>query len=142
MALASAGAIGGQLLAIDHPDVEDRLINPLAVWDFTAEDGLAFTIVDIQIRYDDLLASLEGIDENDLKLFHFVDDDWVDITTGIDTILKILSADGVSSFSQFAVATAVAPPIPEPSSLLLLGGLALGLVRRRRPNQRRAELQQ
>lgn len=129
---SNAGALSISLLATDHPNVEPLLDTPLAVWEIQPDENLAFATVDLAIRYDDLLAGLEGLVEADLKLLHFVGGEWIDVTDSVDDTNKIISAVGLTSFSQFAVAAGVtAPFVPEPSTLTLLGLGAAGLLRRR-----------
>jgi parallel beta-helix repeat protein len=87
----------------------------------------------ICINYDESLAD----DENSLKLFHYEDGNWIDVTTSLDTTENIICG-AVTSFSEFIVAEPIGltpPPVPEAPSMILVGiGLlaTILLVRGRR----------
>ncbi len=100
----------------------------MAVWDFQPPAGFSFDSVDLTFRYDDAMAAALGLNESTLSLFHYEGGQWVDIVTSVDTVNKLIHANGVTSFSTFAVGVT---PEPATLTLLALGGLAV-LRRRRR----------
>jgi hypothetical protein len=64
-------------------------------------------------------------------VYHFHNGQWEQVTSSIDTGNKWIYANGITSFSQFAVGV-----VPEPSTIVLLATVALaGLLawRRRQP---------
>ena len=132
MKLDFAGVNGGDLtvslLAADHSEAADIDGDVLGVWSI---DGDAFDFgtgdVDLTIRYDDALAASLGLSEGDLKFYHFVGGNWVDVTTGVDTAGNLISADGVDSFSLFAVGN-----VPEPTTMGLLAVGAVAALAQRR----------
>ena len=126
---ATAGSLSVSLLASDRTDVPGGLVNPVGVWDLAGSGGLSFSSVDLTFRYDDILA---GANESNLKLFHYVGGTWVTVPGSLDTANNWLTATGVSSFSEFAIATGFQEiAVPEPSTILLLA-LGGALLRRRR----------
>lgn len=73
---------------------------------------------------EDLLGA--DVDENQLAIYHRVDDEWVRLEGIVDTELNTITVE-TDSFSPFAMGVT-----PEPTSLALLGGGALALLRRRK----------
>jgi len=93
--------------------------------------GVQFDEFDLTIRYDDIFAGIEGINENNLKLFSS-STGLIDIATLLDTSNKRITAENISTFSQFVVALDADIPEPSTVSLLGLGLLGLAAARRRR----------
>jgi hypothetical protein len=115
--VAAPAQLTGSLLATDNAD----LIGPfpsgseiIGVWNLALSQQ--FTKANITFRYDDYLAHELGIDDESLlQVYQFRNGKWEQITSGIDTGNKWIYANGVTSFSQFAVGI-----VPEPSSIVLL----------------------
>ncbi|HLA83165.1 MAG TPA: hypothetical protein VJL29_00090 [Thermoguttaceae bacterium] len=117
--VTAAGRVDIALLASEREDVAAGLVNPVGIWDFSISSGLAFSNADLTFRYDDASAAALGVSEADLKLFHFDQGQWQEVTSVVlDENTNTLQASGLTSFSTYAVATAV---IPEPGMLSLLG---------------------
>ncbi len=127
--IQSAGTLSISLLASDRADVPEAPFAAyggtlIGIWDIVPGGGFAFGAgsVDLTFRYDDALAPAT----KDLYVFHYTGGQWLPITSGIDLNTKTIWADGVTSFSLFAVGY-----IPEPASALLLALASLGTLRRR-----------
>jgi cyclophilin family peptidyl-prolyl cis-trans isomerase len=73
---------------------------------------------------EDLLGT--GVDENELAIYHRVDDEWIELAGVVDTDANTITVE-TDSFSPYAMGVT-----PEPTSLALLGGGALALLRRRK----------
>jgi lipopolysaccharide export system protein LptA len=124
------GTLQTSLLSTDRSDVSAGLINPIGVWDvdtISATPGFfdGSGVADMTIRYDDALTATLGVTEANLNVYQFTGGNWVDITTGIDTVKNQISADGITSFSQFAVAESLTAltgttAVPEPTTLILV----------------------
>lgn len=81
------------------------------------------------VRYED--TAVTGT-EGDLKLWHYTGGAWVDITGSIDTTNKVITSDAIDNLSYFAVANTISgTPVPEPTTLGLLGLGGLAILRRR-----------
>ena len=75
--------------------------------------------------FDPSKVAAAGLDETDLRLLHYENGQWVDVTGYIDTEHNVIYSVALSSFSPFALTA-----IPEPSSLMLLiMGMVLSLAR-------------
>jgi hypothetical protein len=87
--------------------------------------------VSLVFRYDD--SRLGGLDESQLKVYHYTGSAWEELVTAIDPDNHTASVSGVNSFSPFAVGFEISGGIiPEPASLALLTlGTAWMLTRRR-----------
>jgi len=104
----------------------------VGVWDFLLPDGSSLQSADLAFRYDNLYAARLGMVEADLRVLHFDGKAWLDVTSGLDTLNHLIYAQGVESFSYYAVGA-----VPEPATaVVLLGGLALLLARRRTERSR------
>ena len=109
--VTSGGSFSIDLLAPDHSDMPlDTTGAVVGAWSFSPPDGFAMDSADLTFRYDAALAGSLGIDENELSVYHFTDSNWVDVTSGIDTTNKWIGADGVASFSTFAVGFGIGIP--------------------------------
>ena len=139
-----AGAnLAVNILASDHEETKQILINPLGVFDISS-DALTFDEFDLTIRYDDILADQLGINQSDLKLLSHIDGIWQDITSSVNITDKFITASGVTAFGQFAIATDFElAPVPEPGTgLLVLGCMGAMLLRRRKGRQSSKNAQQ
>lgn len=135
--LALTGVIGGgnltlSLLATDRTDWPGGLVNPIGIWDVSST--FDFTDATLTFRYDDALAAVLGVNESNLKLWHFTDGAWTNITASIDTVNKRITGLPVTSFSLFVIAEDLQSVgvVPEPSTLLLLAAGAAVVWQRRR----------
>jgi hypothetical protein len=104
--LDTGGSLSASLLATDRSEVTDikGSANLIGFWDISAPDvifGSGYT--EMIFRYDDALASQLGITETDLKLGHYVNGKWYDVTTSIDTANNYITANNITSFSPFAI---------------------------------------
>ncbi|MDD5705015.1 MAG: hypothetical protein PHR35_03760 [Kiritimatiellae bacterium] len=72
----------------------------IGAWDITAP---SVTSVNLLFRYDNTLAASLNLPEADLKLYHAVNDNWVDVTSSIDTANHRIAANGLKTLGQFAV---------------------------------------
>jgi hypothetical protein len=125
--VSTPGSLSVALLSADRTDVPTGLTSVIGVWQFTPT-SLQFGSVDLTFRYDDAAAAALSVDPNTLNLYHYDGTNWVLVGgTTIDTTNKLLTATGLTSFSEYAIA------VPEPATmtLLVMGGLSL-LLRRRR----------
>ncbi|MFA5865746.1 MAG: chitobiase/beta-hexosaminidase C-terminal domain-containing protein, partial [Phycisphaerae bacterium] len=121
--------VTGSLLAANRSDVGDtEAFNFIGVWNFSP--GVLFNFgsgsVNLTFRYDDILAAGQGINQADLKVWHKVGATWVDVTTSVDTVNKLIIANGINSLSKFAVGvvvTQVATPNFDPSNPLIYNTL-------------------
>jgi hypothetical protein len=127
---ANGGSLSGALLAVDRAELPALPSVVIGVWQFDAP-GLTFDSLNLTFRYDEAALPPE-IDEQSLRVWHYVDGAWLDITTGKpDVTNKWIYADGVKSLSYFAVG------VPEPGTLALLAVGALGLLGRLLSSARR-----
>jgi hypothetical protein len=118
------------LLSTDRSDVPTGLVNMIGAWDITSD--FSFGTATLELRYDDALASLLGVTESNLKLWHYTGGAWTNITASVDTINKTITGLSVTSFSPFAIAEDLAV-VPEPSTILLfVAGAGVLWLRRRR----------
>jgi len=126
----TGGNVGISLLAADNTEADEIEGNVIGIWKI---DGSSFDFgsgnVDLNIKYDATLAATLGITESDLKLYHQVNGSWVDVTSGVDTTNKFITANDVDSFSLFAVGTDI---VPEPATLGLLVFGSLAVIARRK----------
>jgi hypothetical protein len=136
-----AGVIGGtlelSLLASDFSLIPSGLTDPIGIWDFDDSAGFDFGTgdVDLTFRFDDALASLLGIAETDLALYHYYSGAWNQVPIGINTVNNHISGT-VNHLSYLAIARDTGGPgvIPEPSTiiLMLLGFMGLCIAWRRK----------
>ncbi len=123
----TGGKFSIALLAADRHDIPLGLPNtPIGVWNFTPPAAFDFYSADLTFRYDDALADLMDILESDLRIYHYSENSWMDVTSHIDLANHLIMADGILDFSLFAVAQA-----PEPSTILLIIAALTGTVSRR-----------
>jgi hypothetical protein len=129
--LSAADDLVVALLDSARSEVPIGLLDPVGVWEF--DMAAAFDSADMTFRYDHELTAALGIAEAELKVFQFHNSRWADITSSIDMGSHWAHANGVDSFSYFAVATGI---VPEPVSAVLLatGLLAVAATGRCRRN--------
>jgi hypothetical protein len=137
IAMNLAGTTPGDLaIALLSPDrttdVPAGLSNPIGVWDFELTNGLGIGSADLTFRFDDALAASLSVPETSLNLFHWNGSSWNVVGTTLDSLNHTLTATGVTSFSDYAIAQG--SPVPEPGTIALLaiGGIAFGWSRRKR----------
>ncbi|MEE3229691.1 MAG: hypothetical protein VX272_01535, partial [Planctomycetota bacterium] len=88
------------------------LRNAGAVWE---PWGATFSSAVLVIAFDWPAADRLDIAESDLKLFQFIDGGWRDLGAAINRGRRIITARGLTSISQLAVAEdAASPPAPAP----------------------------
>ena len=111
-AVNPAGRLGGSLLAVDNGSVHPGLRNAVAVWE---PRGATFSSADLEIAFDWPAADRLDVAESDLKLFQFIDGGWRNLGAAINRGRRIITARGLTSISQLAVAEdAASPPAPAP----------------------------
>lgn len=104
---AAESSLSGSLLDNNRSDVPGAL-RAIGVWDFT---GPAITgNASLVIRYDEFLAADLGITEADLKLYHYENDQWVDITSSVNTTKKQINGSA-NSLGFFSVGIPIDTPI-------------------------------
>ncbi len=121
------------LLSPDPADVAPGLSNVIGVWNFAQSGTLSIASADLTFRYDHALAQSLSVNESTLGLYRLDGSTWDLVgSNSPDTTNYLLTANGVTTFGEFAIATVV----PEPSTLVLLAtgamGLAFGWWRKRR----------
>ncbi len=122
--VSAGGEFSIDLLASNRGEVPALPgVSFIGAWDFRPPEGFDFSTVDLTFRYDDVLAGELGINENTLRVYHLTGGEWVDVTGGLDAANNWIFANGMTSFSLYAVGGA---PVPEPATLALL--LAFGLT--------------
>ncbi len=99
------GDLTGKLLAADRSDVPAGLEKVIGVWNFS---GITPSSAVLNFRYDDALASENGLSVERLAVYQFVDGSWVRITDSVDETNKIITTKSVTTLSTFAVAAAPA----------------------------------
>ena len=109
------------LLADDRSEVSDSVGNILGIWKLAAP-SLAFTTVDITVRYDDVMAATQGIFEGNIKLFRRDGwrADWVDITASVNTVTKVITAANVNALGTLAVGKDIALKPPPRGTIFLM----------------------
>ena len=104
--------LGISLLAPDRADVHSGLSNPIGVWNCEPGAALTFASAAMTFRYDDALAASLGVSEADLKLYQYTGGSWQLVTATVDATSNLLTASGIVSFSQFAIAADLVSVIP------------------------------
>ena len=97
-----SGTLSGALLATDRSDIptmSDRL-HSIGVWQFT---GVTVGGATLYIRYDDTAVSTLQCPESELRVFHYRDGAWKDVSGGINTTEKRIATTKVSELGLFAV---------------------------------------
>ena len=127
---------GNLLISLLSPDRDDvtfpREAKVVGLWDFRFQTGEPSFSADLAFRYDDALAARLGIDEHLLELYHWSNGAWERIPASIDAERNLIFAGGITSFSPFAVGTAIPSPAALPAGLMLLTAvLATRRARRR-----------
>ena len=101
------------LLASNRTEVSDSQGTFLGVWTVDAT-SLAFTTVDLTVRYDDVLAATLGVAEGDIRLYRRDgwNQAWVDVTAAVDTSKNQVTATGVTALGTLAVGKDIMIPPP------------------------------
>lgn len=124
---------GDLRISLLAPDRGDSMLPSAArvvgLWDFGFSVPMPSFTVDLAFRYDDALAAHLGVEERALSLYRWSDGSWSLIPSYLDIDRNLIFADGVTSFSLWAVGVEVPSPSAVPAGLLLL---AAALCRRTR----------
>ena len=104
----------------------------IGIWSFDGSELGEIDAVDLQVRYDDAMASALALEEEVLKLWQYNGGEWQrinDDTFSRNTLDHILAGRAGGEMTWFAVSA------PEPGFGLLLFPAATALLRRRRRNR-------
>lgn len=104
----------------------------IGIWSFDGSELGEIDAVDLQVRYDDAMASALALEEEVLKLWQYSGGEWQrinDDTFSRNTLDHILTGRASGEMTWFAVSA------PEPGIGLLLLPAAAALLRRRRRNR-------
>ncbi|MDD5708315.1 MAG: hypothetical protein PHR35_20545 [Kiritimatiellae bacterium] len=98
---AAAGSWTVSLLSLDRTDVYAHPNHKfIGVWDMTAP---AFAGANLTFRYDNALAAALNCEESKLRVYRYTSGVWTDVTSSLDTANHRITANGLTSLSQFAV---------------------------------------
>jgi hypothetical protein len=101
----NGGVLKVSLLSADNSE-SSGTGNIIGLWDINAGNfDFGNGSVNLTIKYDAARLAELGLNEANLKLFQKVDCSWVDVTASVDTVNKLICANGITSFLQFAVGT-------------------------------------
>lgn len=105
VATGSPLTLSGALLATNRADIAappPAGYMFLSVHEFV-KSGFNFSNVSVTIRYDpSQLASLK-IDESSIKIRQYTGGAWVDVTSSLDAVNKLVTSSAVTTLGQFAV---------------------------------------
>lgn len=99
---AVAFALSGALLAEDRTEVPEGLPALCGVWQFS---GGTFAAAALTFRYDEADAAARNVQESDLKVWQYVGNRWIDVTSGQDTTAHTLTTVPLAELGLFAVST-------------------------------------
>ncbi|HBG27801.1 MAG: hypothetical protein A2Y10_04350 [Planctomycetes bacterium GWF2_41_51] len=102
-----AGTLTGNLLCDGRSDLPVNSFRVIGAWDF--QNTASVSNVGIVVRYDDLLSAQLEMTEADLKIYQYQTDQWVDVTSSIDTTKKQISGSA-SSLGIFVVGVVITNP--------------------------------
>lgn len=101
----TAGIMTNSVIATNNSSFNGYSMIPVGVWDInTNNSALKFTSVDMDFRYDDLMAASLGLGEVSLRAFHWTGSVWDPLSCTVDTVNNRISATGVTSLGLFVVA--------------------------------------
>lgn len=120
----TGGSLSVQVLATDRADVASEA-DTLTAWGFVPVTfDMGTGAMDVQFRYDDVLAASMGADESALRLYQKVGDTWSHVTTSLDTTNKLIGAEGITAANSiFAIRVGW---VPNDCSEAITMGFGLG----------------
>ncbi|MCE5341889.1 MAG: hypothetical protein LLF92_12310 [Planctomycetaceae bacterium] len=104
---STAGTLTGNLLCEGRSDLPVNPYRVIGAWNF--QNTASVSNVGIVIRYNDLLSAQLGTTEADLKIYQYQTNQWVDITSSIDTTKKQISGT-TGSLGFFLVGDVITTP--------------------------------
>ncbi|MEN6384729.1 MAG: hypothetical protein ABFD79_05990 [Phycisphaerales bacterium] len=104
---SAAGTLTGNLLCDGSLGMPENSYRVIGAWNF--QNTASVTNVGLVFRYNDLLSDELGTTETDLKIYQYQINQWVDITSSIDTAKKQISGSA-NSLGVFMVGAVITTP--------------------------------